>query len=271
MSDDPTPEEQSLASKATIAMTKTSAMKKGLAQEKNLIAAKKKDLAADGTHPPKELTTFLQADETFQAILKVAVDDKEAILIRRYVKVIYCPCCIYKPRSVSIVFRKPQSCLCHRFLMCYLTYTNFQRQGAVCNMTAGEVIEAKTVKEYRVISVWEHKTAMSHGSARIACHVRVYQVLVDYLGNKSGADLVFTTSSGERVTHITTELEKLSEHFSKKFSVTPTMNRKSVATALSKSATEADVRASARHMTHSVDVHKSTYQQKGEVGEAVKR
>jgi hypothetical protein len=29
MSDDPTPEEQSLASKATIAMTKTSAMKKG--------------------------------------------------------------------------------------------------------------------------------------------------------------------------------------------------------------------------------------------------
>jgi hypothetical protein len=70
------------------------------------------------------------------------------------------------------------------------------------------------------------------------------------------------------VTHITTELEKLSEHFSKKFSVTPTMNRKSVATALSKSATVADVRASARH---SVDVHKSTYQQKGEVGEVVKR
>jgi hypothetical protein len=79
---------------------------------------------------------------------------------------------------------------------------------------------------------------------------------------------VFTTSSGERVTHITTELEKLSEHFSKKFSVTPTMNRN---TALSKSATEADVRASARHMTHSVDVHKSTYQQKGKVGEAVRR
>jgi hypothetical protein len=42
--------------------------------------------------PPKELTTLLQADDTFQAILKVAVDDKEAILIRRYVKVIHCPC-----------------------------------------------------------------------------------------------------------------------------------------------------------------------------------
>jgi hypothetical protein len=91
MSDDPSAEEQALASKATIAMTKTAAMKKGLAREKNLIAAKKRDLATDSTHPLKELTTFLQSDDTFQAMLKVAVDDKEAILIRRYVKVTHYP------------------------------------------------------------------------------------------------------------------------------------------------------------------------------------
>lgn len=69
----------------------------------------------------------------------------------------------------------------YRFLMCYLVYTNFQRQGAVANMTAGEVLSAQKCREYQIIMVWEHKTVATHGSARIAVHIRVYQLLLRYI------------------------------------------------------------------------------------------
>ncbi len=75
--------------------------------------------------------------------------------------------------------------------MCYLVYTNFQRQGSVANMTANEVLEAEKFKIFYVISVWEHKTVSSYGSARIALDVRVYQLLLVYMGSKKGPDLVF--------------------------------------------------------------------------------
>ncbi len=87
--------------------------------------------------------------------------------------------------------------------MCYLTYTNFQRQGAVANMTAGEVMDAEKCREYRVIQVWEHKTVMTHSSARLACHIRVYQLLMEYL-EKTQEGCRFTQL--EKVTHITVEL-----------------------------------------------------------------
>lgn len=64
--------------------------------------------------------------------------------------------------------------------MCYLVYTNFQRQGAAMNMTAGEVMAAKQCREYRIVSVWEHKTTSSHGSAKIAIHQRVYRLILRY-------------------------------------------------------------------------------------------
>ena len=79
--------------------------------------------------------------------------------------------------------------------MCHLAYTNFQRQGAVCNMTAGETMAAEKIRTYYIIEVWNHKTVSSHGSAKIAAHVRVYQLLVKYMALKTGADLVFTTNT----------------------------------------------------------------------------
>ena len=88
---------------------------------------------------------------------------------------------------------------------------------------------------------------------------------------KRGADLVFTTGTGEKVQHIGTELERLAEHFGKKFTITPTMNRKQIATAVAKSGSEADVRATASFMTHSLTVHQSTYQQHGRAEETVDR
>lgn len=144
------------------------------------------------------------------------------------------------------------------------------------NMTAGEARASRTLtskksKDYRVMSVWNHKTVITHGAAQIACHIKVYQLLMEYIGDKKGADLVFTTSSGERVTHIGLELEKLGDVFGKKFIVTPTMNRKQIATTLSQTGSEADVRGGAMHMSHSLQVHQGSYQQKGRADDAVER
>lgn len=48
-------------------------------------------------------------------------------------------------------------------------------------------------------------------------------------------------TSGEKVTHIAHELEMLAEAFGKKFTVTPTLNRKKVATAVGLNGSEMDV------------------------------
>lgn len=82
MPDDTMPEEQALAAKANIAKVKTTGMKKGLARDKNLISAKKRDFIAQNMQPPEELARFLQCDETFDEVLKLA---KKDITVRRYI------------------------------------------------------------------------------------------------------------------------------------------------------------------------------------------
>lgn len=86
--------------------------------------------------------------------------------------------------------------------MCYLVYTNIQRQSAVMDMTVGEVRAAKSSKSCRIIWV-----ATTNGLARITCNMKIYQLLVQYMGSKGGADIVFTTASAERVIRIDLELE----------------------------------------------------------------
>lgn len=63
-------------------------MKKGLNRKKNMISAKKKDLTATNIGPPTDLTIFLNSDATFDFILKAAEDDKQAIVVRRYVTIL---------------------------------------------------------------------------------------------------------------------------------------------------------------------------------------
>lgn len=67
------------------------------------------------------------------------------------------------------------------------------------------------------------------------------------------------------------ELDRLSDHFGKKFSVTPTMNRKQIAKAVGMSGSEVDVRGTAAHMSHSLEVHRSAYQGKQNSGETIER
>lgn len=53
----------------------------------------------------------------------------------------------------------------------------------------------------------DHKTVASHGPARIAMQIKVYQLLVDYVRDKEPSDLIFTTSTGTTCSY--NSLEKL--------------------------------------------------------------
>ena len=82
---------------------------------------------------------------------------------------------------------------------------------------------------YYVINVWNHKTASSMGQAKLVCPPWFYKLLLKFIEGKDEADLVFTTPSGQKITHTSTELDALSALFGKKFNITPIENRKAVA------------------------------------------
>ena len=80
MLDEPTLEEQSLATTCTIAKNKTAALKKGLAKQKNLLAARKKDLVARQLEPPEELIILTPP---LTRSIKLAHKDVQDISVRR--------------------------------------------------------------------------------------------------------------------------------------------------------------------------------------------
>ncbi len=45
-------------------------------------------------------------------------------------------------------------------------------------MTVQELKSAETKDNYKVVSVWDHKTATVHGSARIVMPERMYQLIL---------------------------------------------------------------------------------------------
>ena len=83
ISDDPNEEERSLYTKFNIAKDKVTSLKKILNVEKNMIAARKKDLLAQTIGAPSEVTQFLQEDATYEEVKKEADEDKQCILVRR--------------------------------------------------------------------------------------------------------------------------------------------------------------------------------------------
>ena len=83
MSEDPSEEELVLVAKANATKVKTQGLKKGLARQKNMLAARKRELLSKQVTPPAELTRFLQSDETFEEVLKVAEVNVTDILVQR--------------------------------------------------------------------------------------------------------------------------------------------------------------------------------------------
>ena len=94
----------------------------------------------------------------------------------------------------------------------------FPKTRAVLNMTVGEVSRAVSHGSYKVIMVASHKTSATHGAAKQTILGQIYQVLTDFMGiNKEGSDLVFVTSTGQKIKNLSSESEKLTEAFGKKF------------------------------------------------------
>ena len=78
-----TDEERALVAKLHVAKEKTNSMKKSLAKKKNMLAARKKEHVSRNLQPPDDLTTFLQADDTFQKVLEEAEKNPQAMIVRR--------------------------------------------------------------------------------------------------------------------------------------------------------------------------------------------
>ena len=83
MPDEPSEENERLASRVNIATIKATAMKKGLNREKNMMAARKKDYVSSNMSLPTELTNFLVSDSTFEKILEMSEKDPQDIMVRR--------------------------------------------------------------------------------------------------------------------------------------------------------------------------------------------
>ena len=78
-----------------------------------------------------------------------------------------------------------------------------------------------------------------------------YPIIFKYVEGRESSDLAFTTSGGGKISHTRIVLEQLSAAFGKRFSITPTENRKAIP--------EAEVRKAAKYMTHSVETARRAY------------
>ena len=161
--------------------------------------------------------------------------------------------------------------------MCYCVYSNAQRQGAVTNMTVGEVLEAVPIHKgndcFHRIKVWEHKTKASFGSAHIVIPSQIYDLLSRYITlfrcKEEVQSLAFVTSAGRKVTQISEDLKALSSAFGQTLSINPTLNRKAASTKAATSLTDNDMRIVATHMSHSVTTAKKHYQHLADTNSAV--
>ena len=168
---------------------KTSFLKKGLARQKNLLAAKKKEAVSKNLQPSEELTTFLNDEATLGEIEKVK--DKQDILVRRYD-------CLSLRLSLLVVV---VGIVLVVVIVLVTSCVTLSTKRGCCQ--EHDSIRGCRCKIFHVISVWDHKTAASHGPAKIAIkNQSIYKLLVQYMGRKTGADLVFATTGGKRLTHI---------------------------------------------------------------------
>ena len=150
--------------------------------------------------------------------------------------------------------------MAHRYLLCYMLYTNAQRPGAVMNMTIGEVQAAEAVHRcsttfYR-IRVWEHKTTASFGSAGIIVPSGIYSMLRSYIEcvrqEGEDEDPVFLTNNGNPLSKAGNELENLARSLNEEVPLTPSLNRKILATTAAANLEDDQLRVVANHMTHDI-------------------
>ena len=127
--------------------------------------------------PPEDLTAFLNDAATFDEIEKIA--DKQDILVRRYDCLSY----LQVPHVLSRVHQFPER-------GCYHEHDGSGGYG--CHSDEGIPCD-------RYVGTQNSGLPRSRksGSER-----NIYKLLVEHMGSKTGADLVFTTNGGKRLTHI---------------------------------------------------------------------
>ena len=151
--------------------------------------------------------------------------------------------------------------------MCYLIYSNGQRQGVVINMTVGSIRQAEVVhwgqESYYRIRVWQHKTTAKFGSASVVVPFSTFTLLKRYIelqrGDFEDDEPAFTTTTGAKVPKVSEDLKHLGEYFGETFEINPTLNRKILSTKASVNFSDNKVRAVATHMTHDVETAKRFY------------
>ena len=134
-------------------------------------------------------------------------------------------------------------------------------------MTIKQVHSAEAIHRAREtfyrIRVWEHKTTQSFGSASIIVPLRMFSMLSSYIENtRDGAeeeDLVFVSSYGKPIAKAGDELKHLAQAFGEEIPLTPTMNRKILATKAAAKLEDEDMRKVATHMTHDINTAKKYY------------
>ena len=107
--------------------------------------------------------------------------------------------------------------------MCYIMHTNVQCQDTVLTMTIGEVkksaVFTRGFTTFHIISVWE-STKVTQGYTKVVLPEWVFALLNNYISKfrvgSANEDMVFVSSSGGRIPHITGEIEQLFLQFGRK-------------------------------------------------------
>ena len=123
MPEELTEDDERLSAKANVASVKTSFLKKGLARQKNLLAARKKEAVGKNLQPPEELITFLNDEATLGEVQQI--ENKQDILVRRYNCLSlhifacrsrsHCPCYLQIPHVSHCVYQLSKRGCCHEY------------------------------------------------------------------------------------------------------------------------------------------------------------
>ena len=147
-------ESKDLVVRATVVETKVKGISKSLRKECNCIRLQKREMFDGERNVREKVLTFLE-------------DNRLSELIDGYIR---------KPEM-----SEAEQLMSRRFLMCYMVYTNAQRQGAVVNLRLTEQSRAvchntKNGESVFVYKVWQHKTSGQFGSANLVVPEKIHRI-----------------------------------------------------------------------------------------------
>ena len=131
----------------------------------------------------------------------------------------------------------PDYTFCRRYISMQLLYRNSQRPGTIINMTVEEANQVQEVHKaeemYAIVNVKEHKTSLVYGSAKLVMSVQIYQMFKTFwdhirpqLGYMENWRPLFITTTGQKPSHISTDIKQLAAEINESVMLGPTAVRK---------------------------------------------